>query len=453
MSLNNNSKQGFSMVVKEPQNGKTGICIDFIMKSIAQDKRTNMVHIVLTMNKLTASSQFVSRIEDKILPEQIVAFNSKSQKGENFHAKTIEEVHSLITSKNSKIKVVVCLANDKRITESLPKLLFEMLPNDTNIMFVIHIDEAHEYIPKRKNIPFIRKFNDCLLVSEIIGYGATPDNIWKLQKNDTMFYKILIRDVETELAVTRSDAYFGVKNCNMHVCSDDVTHDYLVSLTPIKIPDHIISQAHKNDPKHNGDKPSRDEWYAEKFPFSLGNERLMLGYLTHILPTLPIDPNCFSYHFAPSYTCKVTHYQCVDIILNIVMNANAIVHNGNGFELFRKNASGKNELVINSDRIIQEAKKMKNKNELHALCEPAYMVQQLIQGTPNCPTFITGFMCVQMSVTLINPAIGNFHSVIMCHPHFGRTTLYQLCRFLFNYERWTPEERATIRITNFYSLT
>ena len=89
MSLNNNSKQGFSMVVKEPQNGKTGICIDFIMKSIAQDKRTNMVHIVLTMNKLTASSQFVSRIEDKILPEQIVAFNSKSQKGENFHAKTM----------------------------------------------------------------------------------------------------------------------------------------------------------------------------------------------------------------------------------------------------------------------------------------------------------------------------------------------------------------------------
>ena len=139
------------------------------------------------------------------------------------------------------------------------------------------------------------------------------------------------------------------------------------------------------------------------------------------------------------------------------MNANAIVHNGNGFELFRKNASGKNELVINSDRIIQEAKKMKNKidrqNKLHALCEPAYMVQQLIQGTPNCPTFITGFMCVQMSVTLINPAIGNFHSVIMCHPHFGRTTLYQLCRFLFNYERWTPEERATKRITNFYSLT
>ena len=58
------------MVVEKPQNGKTGICIDFIMKSIAEDKRT--ISIVLTMNKLTASSQFIGRIiENEIPPEQI----------------------------------------------------------------------------------------------------------------------------------------------------------------------------------------------------------------------------------------------------------------------------------------------------------------------------------------------------------------------------------------------
>ncbi|MBJ7257857.1 MAG: hypothetical protein JHC69_13750, partial [Akkermansiaceae bacterium] len=289
---------------------------------------------------------------------------------------------------------------------------------------------------------------------------ATPHNIWKPDKDDSMFYKILIRNVESELAVTRSHTYFGVKDCNMHVLSEDVTHDELVSKINPHIPDHIMSQAHKIDPKHNGDKPPPDEWYGEDFPFSLGNERLMLGYLTHILPTLPIDPNCFSYHFAPAFTRKVTHYQCMELILDCCPTANTIVHNGNGYELFRKNdSSGEIELVITSHTIRQRAEELKNEvdrqHELHALCEPAYMVQKLIQGTPNCPTFITGFMCVQMSVTLINPAIGNFNSVIMSHQHLDSEILYQLCRFLFNYggEKWTPEKIATIRTTNFYSLT
>ena len=471
MSLNNNSKQGFSMVVEKPQNGKTGICIDFIMKSIAEDKRT--ISIVLTMNKLTASSQFIGRIieneippeqigriieKKKIPPDQVVVFNSKKLTGEKYHhAKTYADLWHFITSKKYKIKVIVCLGNSTRITDSLPALFtdIEELANN-NINFVIHIDEAHACIPTKKNIPFIRKFGASPVVSQIIGYSATPHNIWKPDKDDSMFYKILIRNVESELAVTRSDYYFGVKDCNMHVLSEDVTHDELVSLTPIRIPDHIISQAHKNDPKHNGDKQPRDEWYGEDFPLSLGNEMLMLGYLTHILPTLPIDPNCFSYHFAPAFTRKVTHYQCMELILDCWPTANAIVHNGNGFELFRKNdSSGKIELVITSHTIRQRAEELENEDKLHDLCEPAYMVQELIQEkNPNRPTFITGFMCVQMSVTLINPAIGNFHSVIMSHQHLNSEILYQLCRFLFNYERWTPEQRATTkRITNFYSLT
>lgn len=447
-----------SLVVRKPQTGKTTICIAFIMKSIAEDKRTNVVNIVITMNTLTASSQFIGRLKnddmnkDNIDPKKIIVFNSaKKTAGDCLYASTADAVKKLIIKQD--IKVIVCCAHVNKIRENIPDI-FELALNDNrikskNIHFIIHIDEAHKYIPE--NIKSIREFNESPIVSDIIGYSATPDKIWR-DRSDTLFHKILIRDVEKELSIMRSDHYFGVKNCNMHVCSEDVTHDYLVSLTPIRIPDDIISEAHKKDPKHNGDKQPRDEWYAEKFPFSLGNERLMLGYLTHILPTLPIDPNCFSYNFAPSYTCKVTHYQCMELILHYWPKANVIVSNGNGFELFRKNdASGKNKLVINSHTIAEE---LKNEIELHDLCEPAYMVEKLIEKTRNCPTFVTGFMCVQMSVTLINPAIGNFHNVIMSHPHLSRDDGYQMCRFLFNYERWTLEQIATTkRITNFYSLT
>ena len=81
------------------------------------------------------------------------------------------------------------------------------------------------------------------------------------------------------------------------------------------------------------------------------------------------------------------------------------------------------------------------------------MIQQLIKDTNNCPTFVTGFTCVGMSVTLINENIGNFDSVVMTHHHYSRDKLYQLCRFLFNYLTWSSESKSKIKTTKFYSLT
>ena len=93
------------------------------------------------------------------------------------------------------------------------------------------------------------------------------------------------------------------------------------------------------------------------------------------------------------------------------------------------------------------------KRELDALLEPSYVIQQLIKHTPNRPTFVTGFACVGMSVTLINQEIGNFDNVIMAHQHYSRDKLYQLCRFLFKYDSWTPENLTKIKTTEFHSLT
>jgi hypothetical protein len=57
-----------------------------------------------------------------------------------------------------------------------------------------------------------------------------------------------------------------------------------------------------------------------------------------------------------------------------------------------------------------------------------------------------------MSVTLINQSLGNFDNVIMVHQHYGRDKLYQLCRFLFNYERWEEENISKIKRTKLFSL-
>lgn len=432
----------FSMVVRRPQEGKTTICI----KSITKDTSKN-VALVITMNTLDSNKQFIGRLQQKIAPENIVVFNSdKKSAGDCHHASSAEQVSKLIDnslrSGHSPIKVVICCAHAKRIRESIPELL-EAGTNSirfmrSNIKFIIHIDEAHKYIPG--NLQYIRQFNLSPIVSEIVGYSATPDGIWSSNTRDPLFHKILIRDVETDLSIMSSTSYFGVKDCQ-HILFDEINPAELAERIPSEIPPHILRLA-------GMDITSRS-WFYETWPFDFGNERLALGYLDFILPTLQIEPDRFSYHFAPSFTRKVTHYQCMDIILKNYPTANVIVKNADGDKLFRTR-SGKSCIIKTSDMVRSMTR---GEAELCALLEPSYMIQKLIQDTPNCPTFITGFTCVGMSVTFINTTLGNFDSVIMSHEHYSRDKLYQLCRFLFNCENWTSEQRATIKQTNFYSLS
>jgi hypothetical protein len=432
-----------SLVVRKPQEGKTTICITHITNDAS-----NNIHIVITMNTLTSSSQFIGRMLD-IGPKKIIVFNSdKKTAGECWYANSVDGVMKLIIKQD--IKVIVCCANVKKIREKIPDIL-DFACNDNrikskNIHFIIHIDEAHKYIPE--NIPSIRQFNENPIVSDIIGYTATPDGIWS-GSSDPLFYKILIRDVKTELSIMHSDEYYGVKDCQCHFFEEQNHAELALCIPPLILP-HIL--------KRSGMKEEfvKREWYGDSWHFDLGNERLMLGFLTFVLPTLSIDMNCFSYHFAPAFNCKVTHYQCVDIILTAYPTANVIVLNGNGYELFRTR-SEKSVICNSCDMIQQRTKAMQNEfdreKELNLLKEPSYMIQKLIEDTPNFPTFVTGFQCVGMSVTLVNQVIGNFDTVIMSHEHYSRDKLYQLCRFLFNYKTWMPEHKLNIKRTQFYSLT
>lgn len=437
-----------SLVVRKPQEGKTTICIT----SIVNDKSKN-IHVVLTMNTLAAGMQFFGRMQKDVGPKKIIVFNSKRQTaGECHHAKNVEEVFDLLD--NNSIKVIVCCAHEKRIRESIPRLFRRASDSlrfsQSNIKFNIHIDEAHRYIPE--NIPYIRDFNQMTIVTDIIGYSATPDGIWKVQTDDPLFHKILIRDVEEELAIIRSPDYFGVTCCNFNIY-DDLAWDELVqnSDIPHVIPDLVFHRAGMTE-------KNRRFWYDEHWHFDLGNELLHLSFVDFILPTLSIPTDAFSYHFVPAYVRKATHYQTMELILKHYPTANVIVMNSNGFELFRwRSTTNKSRLVADAETIRDKARlissESKRKKELDMLLEPSYMVQELIKDYKNYPTFVTGFNCVGMSVTLINPELGNFDNVVMAHQHFGRDKLYQLCRFLFKYEAWSPESRAKIKQTQFHSLT
>ena len=430
-----------SLVIRKPQDGKTFICIT----NIINDKKS--IHIVMTMNTLSASTQFLCRIAEKIGSKKIIVFNSKKDTaGDCYYARTLEDVWRLIT-KHPDIQVIVCCANEIRIKLSVIDLIARADDSEifrrSNRMFTIHIDEAHKYIPANQSC--IRTYNASPSVNSIIGYSATPDGIWSKNQADPLFHSIFIRDVEKELDIIRSRYYFGVKDCEFHILEEEMTHAHVISSANINpvISQTALIRSGMNDLNHK-------TLFGEKWRFDLGNELLLLSTIYQILTRMRISADSFSYHFVPGYGRKATHYEIVDLLLKICPNANIISVNGNGFELYRIRASDNKSYNVNSGNSILS---MASSEDRARLGQPSNMIQELIKLTPNCPTFITGFACVGMSVTLINESLGNFDSVIMAHQHYSRDKLYQLCRFLCNYTYWSPAGRANIKHTQFYSLT
>ena len=352
---------------------------------------------------------------------------------------------------NPEIKVVVCCAHEIRIRESVIQLI--KVANDSLSFissrrnFVMHIDEAHKYIPENRES--IKTYNASPIVIDIIGYSGTPDKIWMnnwcKDQSDEIFHKILIRDIEEELSIFRSPEYFGVNRCEFNILEETMSHDELMATDNMSenIPQVVLA---RSDMIVKGSK----FWYNGRYPFDLGDEKLLLTYIDYIIPRMQINPSTFSYHFVPAYTRKATQYQTVELLLKHNPNANIISINGDGSDLYRIRPSDNRSHKIKSGNQLLLRATMEERKLLY---EPSKMIEELIKEYPNCPTFVTGFTCVGMSVTLINEGLGNFDSVVMAHQHYSRDKLYQLCRFLFNYMSWAPESKSRIKTTKFYSLT
>ena len=435
-----------SLVIRKPQEGKTFICIS----NIVNDKKRN-VHIVLTMNTLSAGMQFFGRMEEEVGPKRIIVFNSKKETaGDCFYARNEGDVYALLIG-NPDIKVVVCCAHDMRIRKSIIQLI-NMASDSMSFIssrrnFVIHIDEGHKYIPENRES--IKTYNASPIVIDIIGYSGTPNKIWINNwcrtQTDDIFHKILIRDIEEELNISRSPEYFGVHRCDFDILEERMSSDALIETSQLdpNISQTVLSRAGMTE-------KGRKTWYDTSFHFDLGNEHLLLTYIDYIIPQMHIDPNVFSYHFVPAYTRKASQYQTIDILLKHYPNANVISINGNGTDLYRIRQSDNRSIRVKSGDVLLQ---ISSPEERKRLGEPSKMIQELIKEYPNCPTFVTGFTCVGMSVTLINGDLGNFDSVVMAHQHYSRDKLYQLCRFLFNYTSWSSEAKSRIKTTKFYSLT
>jgi hypothetical protein len=439
-----------SLIVRKAQEGKTFICINSILSDYSND-----IHIVLTMNTLSAGMQFFCRMEKEIGCKSIIVFNSdKKSAGDCLHASNVDEIFKLIRKHNN-IKVIVCCAHTKRFAESIHNIL-ETASDSASFIeakrkFKLHIDEAHKYIVEYRND--VRKFNMDSMVVKITGYTATPDPIFSKDENDTLFYSILIRNIEEEFNIIRSGEYFGVKDCEKYIVENDDCNDEMqvyaneFEVTPIPINTVLLSLTESE--RRNGISAQK-YWYGSRWLFNMGNEIELLSFYKYLLPRLNISNNDFSYHFTPAYTRKVTHYQVGDLILNTYPNANIIVINGNDNAALYRFIRISDRNIMRKIKSIKEVKPI-NEEHRKSLLEPSAQIQELIKEYPNCPTFVTGLMCVGMSITLVNPDIGNFDNIIMHHEHYKKEDVYQLNRYLFSYLKWSPESKAKIKRTKFYS--
>lgn len=421
-SCETNKTKYLQAIIRKPQEGKTFICLENIKQS------ENTIHLVITMNTIKSNNQFFERANNKF-EGKILVLNSKKNE-ESYQVKKIFDAGNQLKT-NSKNIVIMC-AHRVRFTQSITHLL-NLLRSTKELRkkVIIHIDEAHAYIPAFRNE--VNQMNNYELVEQIYCYSATPFRMWGDNSHE-IFKKIYVVDVEKEFKIISSQEYFGVRDVeliNMNPLSN-TKFENLVHYSK-NIP---LSLLKKFEP-HLIDE-DKITWYSkEKTYFSLGYEYEYLCFIKYMLRYLNhnnfLKSGFFSYNFIPGYIRRITHYGVMDIIMNQYPDALVIVFNGIVCQGFIKR----------NDRFIELPLLDSN--------EPSNQIQDLVERYPERPTFVTGHICIGMSVTLINPELGNFDNTVLHFPqYFNRPDiLYQMCRFLFNYISWDALEKRKIKKTRF----
>ena len=328
-------------------------------------------------------------------------------------------------------------AHPKRFNESIFDIL-EIVEDSKKINkeVIIHIDEAHAYVPSYRCQ--VMKMNGCEITHRIYMYSATPFNIWsgEEEEEEGLFASIYIVDVESQFDIKKSKNYFGVKN-TMQIVRAPPTRE----INEV-IPDNLIMNWGSEKQRANLQQGKPEHWYgAGKRLFDCGNEQGLLSFTENTLEVLKekgrIKDNEFSYNFIPGYKRTLTHYAIMEQTLTIYPKAIVIIINGFGSQQFYKEDG------------------MFNIKELPTHNEPSKQIEMCIKESPNRPVFITGFHCVGMSVTFINENTGNFDNVIFSHEHYidRPEILYQLCRFTFNFTSWTKESIKKIKKTRIIAQT
>ena len=412
------------LVVRNQQEGKTFIAIEDVMMKIKQDS----LIIILTMNTIKSQMQFFSRLKEKVR-NKITVFNSKDllkdldeQEEKNVeHISKFEKVMDKINK--NEIRILFMCSNTTRINQL--KTLIETLDNTDHRkakISSVHIyqDEAHEYLKPNNKRGLMTEIVKKDIVKELNLYSATPSKI--TVRDDPIWGQIYMVNVLDEYNITQGK-YYSIKDCN-HIQITVSDQDLEKQNISEKIPEQIIEQL---------DIKSNSVWYKNKFPFLHGNEFRLLSFYSYCLDHIEIPNNKWSYNFMPAYIRRATHYMIKNIILSKISNATVIIFNGDS----------KLSLYRNDFTVIEE--------QLTNL-EPSVQIEKIIRKhkLENFPCFITGFLLVSMSVTLISETLGNFDNSFLEHSHFPTDDLVQLCRFAFNYTNWSNENQSKIKKTNIY---
>jgi hypothetical protein len=425
-------------IIRKPQEGKTFICLENI--------RTNghCYHLIITMNTIKSNLQFFERARARF-GEKICVFNSRGKKKEQqdgfLHAKDVSGVKKQL---RGGAEVVIMCAHPKRFDESIIELL-EEIEDSSKIRrnVIIHIDEAHAYVPPYREQ--IIEMNMNSVTERIYMYSATPFSIWCSEASvhmvEQLFKNIYVVDNEKEFSVKKSDKYFGVKDCQYRIVPQDYPKIDAV------IPRDFVERWGNSKQRAHVQAGLNLLW-GQPGVFDIGNEVDLLSHTGHTLKMLNgsgIKDDEFSFNFVPGFCRKLTHYMIMEMILEIYPSALVILINGDGTQLFRSDDDGvKDELTASPRSIVGSYIPQRN--------EPSEQIELCMEQYPGRPTFITGFHCVGMSVTFINERIGNFDNVIYSHEHYMERpdVQYQLCRFLFNYTSWSPEGQAKIKKTKLF---
>lgn len=425
-------------IVRKPQEGKTFICLKHI------EGKQDEFHIVITMNTIKSNNQFYERSNSQF-NGKVITFNSKYKTNSKNHTNNIYELCDNIIEK--KMLMVIMCGHQKRFTKTIKKIILKL--NDSksfNKKIILHIDEAHEYVPKyRKEI---LELNNMDIVNRIILYSATPFKIWHNDNKEKdieiikLFSYMYIVNIEKEYGLKKNKYYFGVKDCNQIDFKNIKPKNYKL------IDDNINKKILKIWETFNKKKnktfiiPEKEKkWLtSETNIFSLGDEQSFLTYIKHILTYSKnknyISNNKYSYNFIPAYKRKITHFGVMFQILEIFNNALVFMFNGDGSYYYYKNKDGEIKF-----------KELDNHNEISLQIELLLLSKSKFT---NRPVFVTGLDCINMSITLINENLGNFDNVFFSHSQFmnNNAYLYQMCRFLFNYISWN--DKTKIKKTNLF---
>jgi hypothetical protein len=391
-------------VIRKPQSGKTYVCL----KSIAN--APDSIHIILTMNTIIANDQFKERCS-KDFKDKYIIHNSKKKSG-------LLDVSNAI--KSGKINIVIMCAHPVRFKNTIGELLLNLVDSRSfNKNIIIHIDEAHAYIEKNREI--ITDWNKSPIVSNIICYTGTHLKLWK--KDDILWNNIYIVDISEQYEIIKNNKYFGVKNAQI------IHFENVSEIIDMKIPAQIVEVC----------KAKKINWYTKHATsFSNGDEFSYLCYVKSVLKHLYneklVKNDSFSYNFIPAYNRVMTHIFIRDLIKELFDDAIVVIFNGN--------LSVKNKYYYKNESY-----------DLSTDSEISKKIENIMNKYPNKPIFITGFNCLSMSVTLINENTGNFDNMIMSHEQYINQpdVLYQMCRFLFSYINWKDINIKKIKKTKIFT--